>query len=84
MTNVLTIRLEPDLLGKAEARAARIGLDRAKYIRSLIQEDLARAGEENLRTFASEDLAGMYEGSGSPATNAAARALLQKRARPTR
>jgi len=84
MTSVLTVRLEPELLGKAEARAARIGLDRAKYIRSLIQDDLARAGEKNVHAFASEDLAGMYEGSGAPATNANARARLQKRARPTR
>ena len=27
MTKVLTLRLDPELLGKAEARAARLGLD---------------------------------------------------------
>jgi hypothetical protein len=79
MTKVLTLRLDPDLLGKAEARAARLGLDRAKYVRTLIEEDLAR-GEERRRKFASEDLAGMYEGSGNAATNARARESLRKRA----
>ena len=81
MTNVLTIRLEPELLNKAEAKAARLGLDRAKYIRSLIEGDLARGPGKPSRSFASEDLAGMYEGGGRAATNAATRRRLQKRAK---
>lgn len=80
MTKVLTIRLDPDLLGKAEARAARMGLDRAKYVRSLIEEDLANGSQGTSRKFASEDLAGMYEGDGQPATNASTRRRLQARA----
>jgi len=80
MTKVLTIRLDPDLLGKAEARAARMGLDRAKYVRALIVEDLANGGSATTRKFASEDLAGMYEGSGQAATNTTVRRRLQERA----
>jgi hypothetical protein len=80
MTKVLTIRLDPDLLGKAEARAARMGLDRAKYVRSLIEEDLAGAEKTTSRKFASEDLAGIYEGSGKAATNATTRDRLKQRA----
>lgn len=79
MTKVLTIRLHAELLNRAEARAARLGMDRAKYVRSLIEEDLARSSGEVPRRFASEDLAGSYRGSGRPATNAEARARLHRR-----
>jgi predicted DNA-binding protein len=79
MTKILTIRLDPDLLGRAEARAARMGLDRAKYVRSLIEDDLAGAEKTSPRQFASEDLAGMYEGCGEAATNARARTRLRDR-----
>ncbi len=80
MTQSLTIRLDSDLLGKAEARAARMGLDRAKYVQTLIEEDLATAVENPSRKFTSEDLVGIYEGTGKPATNAAARDRLNHRA----
>ena len=78
MTKVLTIRMDADLLGKAEARAARLCLDRAKYMRLLIEQDLANASEAAPRTFASEDLAGMYEGAGRAATNREARRRLRE------
>ena len=78
MTQILTLRLDPDLLGKAEARAARLGLDRAKYVRSLIEEDLAGAPAATHRKFASEDLVGMYEGPGIAATNESVRQRLRK------
>jgi hypothetical protein len=84
MTKVLTLRLSPELLARAEARAARLGLDRAKYVRMLVEEDLAVGGEmggSGVRRFASEDLAGMYVGDGCAATNAAARERLRGRAR---
>ena len=80
MTKVLTIRIHADLLSRAEARAARLGLDRAKYVRALIEEDLASASDESPHVFASEDLAGMYEGPGCAATNAAVRRRLRERA----
>jgi len=57
-----------------------MGLDRAKYVRGLIVEDLANGGAVLTRNFASEDLAGMYEGSGQAATNTAVRRRLQERA----
>ena len=72
--------MDAELLGKAEARAARLGLDRAKYVRSLIEEDLAEGAAEELpREFASEDLAGMYEGPGRAAINAVVRERLRRR-----
>lgn len=79
MTKVLTVRIAPDLLGKAEARAARLGLDRAKYVRGLIEGDLAQEAESKPHRFGSEDLAGYYTGEGHSATNAIAREKLRQR-----
>ena len=69
--------MEPDLLAKAEARAARLGLDRAKYVRSLIEEDLASGGKKTGHGFASTDLAGIYEGNGKAATNLETRSRMR-------
>ena len=77
MTKILTLRLDPDLLGKAEARAVHLGLDRAKYVRLLIEEDLKGNPAAPRRKFASEDLAGMYEGPGITADNATVREHLR-------
>ncbi len=78
MTKVLTVRIDPALLQKAEARAARLGVDRAQYVRSLIEEDLA-AGEGGMpNRFSSDDLAGLYEGTGKPATNQETRNRLRR------
>ena len=79
MTKILTVRLPPDLHDKAEARATRLGLDRAKYVRSLIEDDLSEGGK-NPRPFASEDLVGIYQGDPVAATNVSVRERLRKRA----
>ena len=68
--------MDPDLLGKAEARAVHLGLDRAKYVRLLIEEDL-KASPAAPRKFVSEDLVGMYEGPGITADNATVRERLR-------
>ncbi len=81
MTKVLTIRVSPDLLSKAEGRAARLGLDRAKYVRSLIEEDLAREPAKRKHVFASEDLIGSVVPDLPPrtsATNAVVREIMRK------
>jgi hypothetical protein len=79
MTKVLTLRMDAELLGKAEARAAGLGLDRAKYVRTLIEEDLAGGAGEVPHKFASEDLAGMYEGPGLAACNAVVRERIRRK-----
>ena len=79
MTKILTLRLDPVLLEKAEARAARLGMDRAKYVRSLIEEDLESTGKKTGSGFASSDLAGLYEGSGRAATNSETRARMRRK-----
>lgn len=78
MTKVLTLRMDAALLAKAEAKAMRLGLDRAKYVRSLIEDDLG-SGAKKTPGFASSDLAGLYEGSGKAATNQETRARLRRK-----
>ena len=83
MTKVLTVRIPVDLLSRAEARAHRLGLDRAKYVRQLIEQDMDAAGGEDIsRTgFVSEDLAGSFRLGGRPATNRRVRERLHARSR---
>jgi len=81
MTKVLTVRVPPELLTRMEARAVSLGLDRAKYVRSLIEEDLVVGPDEGGRKFASEDLVGIYSApeSGGSATNARVRDVMRQR-----
>lgn len=78
MTKVLTVRIDPALLAKAEARAARLGVDRAQYVRSLIEEDVAGGEARRSNRFSSDDLAGLYEGTGKAATNQETRNRLRR------
>lgn len=78
MTKVLTVRIDPALLAKAEARAARLGVDRARYVRSLIEEDVAAGEAKRTNRFSSDDLAGLYEGTGKAATNQETRNRLRR------
>ena len=77
MTKILTVRLPAELHQKAEARALRLGLDRAKYVRSLIEGDVSEAARNPQSNFASEDLVGLYQLGAGPATNASVRQRLQ-------
>jgi hypothetical protein len=84
MSRVLTVRIAPGLLAKAEARAARLGLDRAGYVRSLIEHDLKAASSRPQRLFASEDLVGTFRLGGVSATNSRVRKTLSNRVRSKR
>ena len=79
MSRVLTVRIEPELLAKAEARAVRLGLDRAGYVRSLIEHDLKASTDKSRRRFVSEDLVGAFRLGGEPATNQRVRQKLKQR-----
>lgn len=81
MSKVLTIRIDHETLGKADARAARLGVDRATYVRTLIAQDLGSDTEATSGSFSSEDLAGMYDGDGAPATNEQVRRRMSGRSR---
>jgi hypothetical protein len=82
MTKVLTIRVPVDLLHRAEAKAALLGLDRAKYLRGLIEDDLRADSISSTSRFASEDLAGIHVAEDpAPATNDRVREKMRSRAR---
>jgi hypothetical protein len=84
MSRVLTVRIAPDLLSKAEARAVQLGLDRAAYVRSLIEHDLENPRAPSRHRFASEDLVGAFRLGGESATNGRAREALRRRSRVNR
>ena len=79
MSRILTVRIAPELLAKAEARAVQLGLDRAGYVRSLIEHDLESSTGRPRRRFASEDLVGAFRLGGKPATNKRVRENLRRR-----
>ena len=80
MTQVLTVRVPPDLMAKAEARAAQLGLDRGKYVRSLIEQDVSDSGKtRRTRTFASEGFIGSAPLARGPYTNRRVRAIVRER-----
>jgi hypothetical protein len=80
MTQVLTVRISPDLLAKAEARAEALGLDRGKYVRSLIEQDVPEsASGARTRRFTSEDFIGSAPLGRGPYTNRRVRTVIRTR-----
>lgn len=80
MTQVLTVRAPPDLIAKADERAAQLGLDRGKYVRGLIEQDLqAGTARPGKRRFASEDFIGSVPLGRGPYTNRRVRSIVKKR-----
>jgi hypothetical protein len=79
MTQVLTVRVPPDLMAKADMRAAELGLDRGKYVRSLIEQDVAVAAESpRQQKFVSEDFIGSVPLRRGPYTNRRVRELVRE------
>jgi hypothetical protein len=58
MTKPLSLRVRPSLIAAMDARAAKLGQDRTKYILSLVERDLTDDQASRRRRFASEDLIG--------------------------
>ena len=82
MTHVLTVRVPLDLIAKADRRAAELGLDRGKYVRSLIEQDVtATATGRSNRTFVSEDFIGSMPLGRGPYINRRVRAMVRERLR---
>ena len=80
MTQVLTVRVSPALLVKADARAAELGLDRGKYVRGLIEEDLtAGAKRRTRRMFKSTSFIGSVPLGRGPYTNRRVRKIVRER-----
>jgi len=80
MTQILTVRVSPDLVAKADERAAELGLDRGKYLRSLIEQDVKSSRRRRRkRKFASEDFIGSTPLELGPYTNRRVRDIVRKR-----
>jgi hypothetical protein len=80
MTQVLTVRVPPELIAKADERAAQLGLDRGKYVRALIEQDvIAGAKRTGRRRFASEAFIGSVPLGRGPYTNRSVRAIVKER-----
>jgi hypothetical protein len=80
MTEVLTVRVSPELLVKADVRAAELGLDRGKYIRSLIEQDVAESARAApTHRFRSEAFIGSTPLGRGPYVNRRVRALVRER-----
>lgn len=80
MTQVLTVRVPPDLLAKADERAAQLGLDRGKYVRGLIEQDITTGvRDRRRRTFSSESFIGSVPLRRGPYTNRRVRAIVRER-----
>lgn len=85
MTQVLTVRVPPDLIAKVDARAAELGLDGGKYVRTLIEQDDASGSRHGRkRRFASEDFIGSVSLRQGPYTNRRVRAIVAARLARTR
>ncbi len=85
MTQVLTVRVPPDLLAKADERAAQLGLDRGNYVRGLIEQDITTGvRDRRCRTFSSETFIGSVPLSRGPYTNRRVRAIVRERLRARR
>lgn len=80
MTQVLTVRVSPELIAKADERAAQLGLDRGKYVRALIEQDVvAGAKRTGRRRFASEAFIGSVPLGRGPYTNRKIRSIVTER-----
>lgn len=80
MTQVLTVRVPPELVAKADARAAQLGLDRGRYVRALIEQDVVAGGKESRkRRFVSEDFIGSVPLARGPYTNRRIRTIVRER-----
>lgn len=67
-------------MAKADERAAQLGLDRGKYVRTLIEHDVATGARgRGRRRFASEDFIGSVPMGRGPYTNRRVRAIVAER-----
>jgi hypothetical protein len=84
MTRPFSLRARPSLLAAIDARAARLGQDRTKYILSLVEQDLTEDKKPRRHKFASHDLIGAFSTGTGPATNENTRRLIAQRLKERR
>ncbi len=79
MTKPFSIRALPSLISAMDARAARLGQDRTKYILTLVEHDLTEEQKPRQHKFASHDLIGCVSTGLGPGDNATIRKVIQQR-----
>jgi hypothetical protein len=79
MTKPFSMRARPSEIAAIDARAAKLGQDRTKYILSLVRRDLIEDKAPRLHRFASEDLLGSMRTGLKTGNNAAVRRLARRR-----
>ena len=78
------MRARPSLIAAIDARAARLGQDRTKYILTLVERDLIEDKTPSKHKFASHDLIGCVSIGNGPATNENPRRIIQRRLKERR
>ena len=78
------MRARPSLIAAIDARAARLGQDRTKYILTLVERDLIEDKKPGKHKFASYDLIGAFSTGTGPATNENTRRIIQQRLKERR
>jgi hypothetical protein len=79
MTKPFSLRARPSLIAAIDARAAKLGQDRTKYILSLVERDLGGELPESKHRFASADLIGSLRTGIRSGDNATVRAVIRRR-----
>ena len=79
MTRPFSLRARPSLIAAIDARAARLGQDRTKYILSLVEQDLTEDKKPRPHKFASHNLMGCVSIGNGPATNENTRRTIRQR-----
>ena len=79
MTRPFSLRARPSVIAAIDARAAKLGQDRTKYLLSLVERDLVQGKSSRKPRFASEDLIGSMRTGIKSGDNATIRRLAQQR-----
>ena len=79
MTRPFSLRARPSVIAAIDARAAKLGQDRTKYLLSLVERDLVQGKSLRKPRFASEDLIGSIRTGIKSGDNATIRRLAQQR-----
>ena len=79
MTKPISLRARPSVIAAIDARAARLGQDRTKYILTLVERDLSEALTPRRHKFASHDLIGSVSTGLKSGDNATVRRVVRQR-----
>jgi len=79
MTKPFSIRARPSLIGAMDARAARLGQNRTRYILTLVERDLESEQKPRRHKFASQHLLGAFSTGIKSGDNATIREIARRR-----